>query len=292
MLRKLRDFLDHRRFSRLANYRLPSGHRRIYFHHIRKTAGTSLCQMFLTAAAGAPRGDGQVLWDQLWAAHRHRMAHGDKVFVAGEKRLIEEGHYFFASSHIPAHELTLPPGTFTITCMRDPVRRVLSHYHMLLSQKASGDRAFVKEGPWLGANFTEFVENLPKEHLLRQVYTFSRTFDPDEAYENIVRCNAWFLTEDMYGAAAALGAQVGLQLAPTRANRSKVRTSAPAAQLHKLRELLQPEIVLFERLRLARGTSRERIISHPGCRIFAAPNDKNPGVTPVPSRPTEGLVSV
>jgi hypothetical protein len=213
------------------------------------------------------------------------------VFVAGEKRLIEEGHYFFASSHIPAHELKLPPATFTVTALRDPVERVLSHYNMLLSQKASGDRAFVKEGHWLGASFGEFVENLPKEHLLRQVYTFSRTFDPDEAYENIVRCNAWFLTENLDAAATELSALVGLQLAATRANRSKVRLPVPAAQLHRLRELLEPEIALFERLCLARASSRERIVSLPAHNVFAASPGKRPGVAPALSRPT-GLTAI
>jgi hypothetical protein len=98
---------------------------RIYHFHVRKTAGTSLNRAFWGLGG---LGD---------AVMRHpnqvgrRLSGNGLVFVRDDARLIEQGDYFFASSHTPAYMLALPKGTFTVTILRDPAARVVSYYRYL-----------------------------------------------------------------------------------------------------------------------------------------------------------------
>jgi len=178
------------------------------------------------------------------------------VFVAGEKKLIEEGRYFYAVSHLPAHEVVLPEATYTITCLRDPVKRLLSHYNLLLGERENGGQAFRKEGHWLGAGFDDFLENIPVEHLLRQLYAFSPNYDPDEAFAAIASCSFWFFHEELAEAARALSAQVGLALRPLIANRSSAKAIITQDQRRLLTRLLRPEIELYQRLKAARRAAK------------------------------------
>ena len=75
------------------------------------------------------------LYEKLSRSTGHRIISGGKVFIGWDQNNIENGKYFYAFSHIPHHKLKLPDNTFTITCVREPVDRLLSHYKMLLHFK-------------------------------------------------------------------------------------------------------------------------------------------------------------
>ena len=47
----------------------------------------------------------------------------------------------------------------------------------------------VDEGPWLGSSFSDFLDNIPREHLQNQIYMFSASFDLNEAFDNILSCS-------------------------------------------------------------------------------------------------------
>jgi hypothetical protein len=114
-------------------------------------------------------------------------------FVGWNKKLIEKGNYFYGFSHEPFHQLRLPPRTFTLTCFRDPFERIFSHYRMLREYRREevNHPCMETEGAWLQdpGGFDEFLNRIPPEHLMRQLYMFSKTFDIQEALENVNKIN-------------------------------------------------------------------------------------------------------
>jgi hypothetical protein len=80
--------------------------------------------MFLSLSGCNPAS----LYNQLATARGYRLLNGGMIYVGWDVDRINKGNYFYGFSHIPLHKLDLPEGTFTITCFRDPVKRVVSHY--------------------------------------------------------------------------------------------------------------------------------------------------------------------
>ena len=105
---------------------MNSGYERIYHFHVRKTAGSSLNAAFW--ALGGPEAEAK--YAQPTASEDLVESNGLK-FVRRDSELISHGDYLFASSHTPAYLLQMPPGTFTVTILRDPCARALSYYSYL-----------------------------------------------------------------------------------------------------------------------------------------------------------------
>ena len=100
----------------------------IYHVHIRKTAGTTINFAFLSNS-GSVNTDS--FYESIAQKSNHRQIKNKKVFVGWNVQLINKGNYSYAFSHTPLHKLNLQPDTFVFTCLRDPVKRVVSHYNML-----------------------------------------------------------------------------------------------------------------------------------------------------------------
>jgi len=221
---------------------------RIYHVHIRKTGGTSLNHMFLSLAGDEPHR----LYKRLVAHPTHCINAGGLTYVGWNPDLINRGSYFYAFSHIPLHKLALPPRTFTITCFRDPVKRVLSHYQMLLAFKSAGvDHPCMKtEGDWLGGNFDDFLGRIPQEHLLNQLYMFSDALDVDEACRAVMSLSCWIFNDDFDAGVARINALTGLRLAPLHVRKQQAVREIPDDSIRYLREKLAPEYRLIEMLRM------------------------------------------
>jgi len=234
---------------------------RIYFYHIRKCGGTSVNHMFL----GLSGEDAGNVYRRLSAASR--TISGGKVFVAHGKRLLQQGHYYYGFSHRPAHQLNLPDRTFTFTCLRDPVKRLVSHYRMILEYKKLGKRGgnLDREATWFGDDFGEFLTNVPKEHRLNQLYMFSENYDVEEAYHNITRCSCWFLLEHFAEGITRLSSGLGIGLQPAHVRKTILGIDINDEDLERAKEMLEPEIRLYEKLKAAnRRPERPARVRHRG----------------------------
>ncbi len=225
---------------------LAAGHARVYHYHIRKTAGTSVNHAFRSLGGEDPK----AVFDRCRASLFGRTVSGGRVFVAWNRPLIEQGYYHYASSHLPYDQLALPPGTFTLTCFRDPADRVYSHWKML--RKALDSNlpmpALHVEAAWMGDSFAEFLDRAPCSHVLNQLYMFSANFNVDEAMERIGSLNSILFVDTLAEDLTALGGRIGLELQVLQANRSPGDPMAAKDAAH-LREILAPEYDLMARVR-------------------------------------------
>ena len=115
---------EERKYQEIASKYDLHGYKRIYFVHIRKTGGTSFNHMFLSLSGE----DSKSLYSQLCRTRENRILSNGLIYVGWNTRHINKGNYFYGFSHTPLHKLDLPNETFTVSCFRDPVRRVVSHY--------------------------------------------------------------------------------------------------------------------------------------------------------------------
>ena len=233
--------------KRLAETYDFNGYKRIYHYHIRKTAGTTLNHRF-HALGGA---DGVKIHKKLLSKPNKRIILSGKVFVAWNLYLIQQGNYFYAHSHFPMHMLKVPPQTFTVSCFRNPLDRIVSHYKMLIGDQygKGGPISIEHEKKWLGSSFVDFVRNMPKHHMLRQLYMFSEHYDVDEAFERVTALNYFFFMDEFEETLVNLALLLGLPLqSGCLSNKSQASYKPSESELELLREQLVPEINLYDRL--------------------------------------------
>lgn len=223
------------------DYKIGDGFKRIYLFHVRKTGGTSLNHMFLSLGGE----DARDVYARL-SEHLSTIS-GEKVFVGWDKWMIERGNYYYAFSHIPQHELSLPDQTFTVTCLRDPLRRLISHYKMLkeYAEANISHPCMATEGGWLGNSFKDFVDNMPREHLLNQIYMFSKGFYVEEAAAKILACSCWFFTEDFSAGVHKLSRLTGIELQPIHARKSEYSVEISQSDMVYAKQKLKPEYELI-----------------------------------------------
>jgi hypothetical protein len=238
---------------RAARGRLGGRWRRVFHHHVRKTAGTSLNAAFW-ALAGL---------DLATLGRRQKARGRGLTIVRHDLARIARGDWLYANAHTDAHRVVLPPDTFTVTILRDPVARVRSLYRYLLWAR-DDPRAGVldpyytslqEEAVWLGASFGEFLERVPPEHLERQLWMFSATGDVDEAADRLGRVDAVLFTESFADDLTALARRLGLPLAPRRERSFGADVTLSSAEMALARERLAREIALVERLRHVHGSA-------------------------------------
>ncbi len=235
-------------YRRLAqSYELPDGSRRVYCYHIRKTAGTSLFHSFLALGGEDPT----EVWRRLAASRLPRAVSGRYTFVVNHRRLLAGGAYFFGRSHHSATNRPLPPKTFTVTILRDPIARVRSLYDFLVAGDDPDLPVRVSDQVRRKAEdgFDAFLDRTPTTFLLNQLSMFSSRFDVSEAADRIAECSSVFFTEDFKDGLASLGRRLDLPLAMHRVRVSREREPLTEPQIERLRSKLELEYELLRRLK-------------------------------------------
>jgi hypothetical protein len=220
----------------------------IYHVHIRKTAGTTINFAFLT---NANHQNVEKFYESIAKKSNCRIIKNDKVFVGWNVDLINKGDFSYAFSHTPFHQLNLQPNTFVFTCLRDPVKRVISHYNMLRYFQLNNINhpCMETEGKWLGNNFDEFIINLPKEHLLNQLFMFSKDFDTQEALERLKTLDSIIYTETLNDGLKHLELLIGWSLPISNQKKYGFKEALTSNQISKLKEKLNPEYELIEMIK-------------------------------------------
>lgn len=191
---------------------LPEGIDRVYHYHIRKSAGTSINSAF---------------WDlgdySFKTVGREPILIGKgKVFVRYHSSLINEGNYFYASSHFPQWQIKLKPNTFTFTILRDPYERLVSlyKYYCWVSQ-VDDETGFKLDSTFqilknqkelLNKSFIDFIDALSNKYLFNQLYMFSEKLNINEALENIKRVDKIYFKDNFYEAINNLNENLNLNL--------------------------------------------------------------------------------
>jgi hypothetical protein len=225
-----------------------SGYKRIYHIHNEKTAGTSLNHIFLSLGGE----EGKIVYNRMLNNPGWFAISNGKIFGGWNKNFIEFGNYFYAFSHVPMHMLQLPPKTFTITCLRDPVSRFISNYKEKLSYKINNiDHPSLKSrDKWFGKSFQDYILTVPREFLLGQLYMFSEQLDINEALDNITNCSHFFFTEQFSYGLQKLSSKIGFSLKEIHVRKS-TNNDIKISEKDKyiLRDLLDPEYVLLDKLK-------------------------------------------
>lgn len=244
---EIRSFFENTKYHEVASKYDLQGYKRIYLVHIRKTGGTSLNNMFLSLSGV----DSTSLYRQLAENPVHRLIVNGLIFVGWNVRYINKGSYYYAFSHTPLHKLNLPENTFTVTCFRDPVKRVVSHYNMLMDYQENNisHPCMLIEGKWLGESFDDFILNLPKDHLLNQLFMFSDLYNVDEAVENVQQLSHYFFSDTFESGVHDLNRKTGLNLKSIHIRKSSYHVQVSDDSLSRLRRMLDKEYIFLEHLK-------------------------------------------
>ncbi|GAB5535004.1 MAG: hypothetical protein Rubg2KO_12530 [Rubricoccaceae bacterium] len=247
--------------SRAAFVDRETGERyhRIYHLHVRKTAGTSLntalARIGNLGEESRLRGRGRLMLKGVAPKAPHHL-----VIVRHDPELLDAGHYHLGYSHKALWQLDLPPSTFRLTVLRDPVRRLASYYRYLLwtrrESRRNPERLRRLEGSWrdllieaeaMGKvgqeSIVTLAEMAPPQHVSTQLWMFSEALDPLEAARNVLTCHAIFRTETFGDDVRQLAERLNLPLQSCR-ERAYETASLPAPtpdELDHVRSILAPE---------------------------------------------------
>lgn len=220
----------------------------IYHIHIRKTAGTTINFAFLSNSETNKTVN---FYGDLARKKNHRLIKNSKVFVGWNTNLINEGYYSYAFSHTPLHQLNLPNNIFLFTCLRDPIKRVISHYNMLKYYQVNGIHhpCMKVEQKWLGNSITDFVSMAPKNHVLNQIYMFSNSYSINESLEKLLKLNKVMFTENLKADLKSLEALTNWKLPISNQKKYKHHEVISDNQMAMLREIMDPEYVLINKFK-------------------------------------------
>lgn len=106
-----------------------------------------------------------------------------------------------------------------------------------------------REGKWLGSNFADFLQRIPKSHLQKQLYMFSSRYNIEEAISNVQKLSHFFFIDDFNGGISKINKDIGVELKPIHIRKAKFKVEIPGMHMERLSELLRDEYDFLDRLR-------------------------------------------
>jgi hypothetical protein len=178
----------------VAKKRKLAGYSSVYHVHIMKTGGTSLNNMFLNLSDPI---EIKNKYHALMDATDLRLILKDWVYIAWNNWLVKWPFWNYAWSHSPFYKVRLPKGTFIITCIRNPEKRLYSRYKHLVTNFNRGRplRPNKIEYEYLGNNFQEYLKKIPSYDMAHQLHMFSKKLDRREALNNLEQVDFIISTE-------------------------------------------------------------------------------------------------
>ena len=109
-----------------------------------------------------------------------------------------------------------------------------------------------KEGQFIENGFSGFVESLTDEHMFNQLWMFSKSYDVNEATDNIMSLDLFFMTEHFNSLIPTVNQKIGVDLRARHERRGEEVELDPES-MSILREKLEPEYELLTKLGLSNG---------------------------------------
>lgn len=242
----------------------------VYHYHLMKTGGTSLNHAFCAeafdpahAALRANGGDaeddpGRAVYRAAMRSPGGRLALDPHVLVGFHRETIERGGFTFAFSHVPHHQLALPPGCLTVTVLRDPLDRIVSRFNHWYSPWRRGQLGHYRRedmAPLIEKGFGAFLDAAEPHELSHQLHFCSAEGDPFEALDRLRRVDVVLFTDRLDAGLEILNRRLGAALRLPASPAKQAREQAPisAQERDRARALLDAEFRFIGAVQALRG---------------------------------------
>lgn len=105
------------------------------------------------------------------------------------------------------------------------------------------------EGAWLGNNFGDFLRNIPKHHLMNQLYMFSENYEIEDAILEVKKLNGVIFTENLEMGLKKIENSTGWILPNEIRKNYGYKEKIDDATLNYLKDILKPEYEFLEKVK-------------------------------------------